>query len=329
MKRFYISRLIILIAILFGWNARVNAQTLVYSQAFISGGTPTTQCPAWTVFLASLLPTYNYTGFNVSGSINTTGYTCTSAAVATSVAAAMRTGTVGTFSSDGHTWYVGTGCGGGCGGPIVELAVDQGTCACGATASVRPAINNLNWGGMGTTCGAASQTLIVTFFYQALLFVSPSPQSLPNVCQNSGGTLLNSILSTTNPAVGIAETWSVNTAPVHGSLGGFPVSGTTTAGALTPTGSLTYTPAPGYSGIDSFKIQAVAGISTAIMRVLVTVNATPAPITGISCVVLGQTSTLSDATPLGVWSSANTSVATVTSSGVVSGVSAGTATINY
>ncbi len=56
----------------------------------------------------------------------------------------------------------------------------------------------------------------------------------------------------------------------------------------------------------------------------------PAPITGVANVCIGSTTTLSDATVGGTWSSSLTTVATVASiSGIVTGVSAGTATITY
>ncbi len=62
----------------------------------------------------------------------------------------------------------------------------------------------------------------------------------------------------------------------------------------------------------------------------VTVNLTATPITGTTTVCTGATSTLSDASLGGVWSSSNTSKATIdASSGIVTGVSAGTATITY
>ncbi len=61
----------------------------------------------------------------------------------------------------------------------------------------------------------------------------------------------------------------------------------------------------------------------------VTVNPSPAPITGTGAICPGATLTLSDITPGGVWSSGSTSVATVNSDGVVTGVAGGTATISY
>ncbi len=62
----------------------------------------------------------------------------------------------------------------------------------------------------------------------------------------------------------------------------------------------------------------------------VTVNAVPASITGTTSTTVGGTSTLSNATGGGSWSSSNSSIATVSSSsGVVTGVTAGTCTIYY
>ena len=71
------------------------------------------------------------------------------------------------------------------------------------------------------------------------------------------------------------------------------------------------------------------GCGTAVITV--TVNATPGPIAGnhTMCFGGGTTITLSDASSGGTWSSDNTSVATVNSTGVVTGGLAGTATIIY
>ncbi|WP_212006373.1 Ig-like domain-containing protein [Chitinophaga sp. HK235] len=63
----------------------------------------------------------------------------------------------------------------------------------------------------------------------------------------------------------------------------------------------------------------------------VTVNALPvvSPITGTTSVCVGVTTALSTTTPGGIWSSSNTAVATIDANGLVTGVSAGTATITY
>jgi trimeric autotransporter adhesin len=60
----------------------------------------------------------------------------------------------------------------------------------------------------------------------------------------------------------------------------------------------------------------------------ITVSALPLPITGVMGMCIGSTTFLSDITGGGIWSSGNTSVATI-SGGIVTGHTAGTATITY
>jgi hypothetical protein len=63
----------------------------------------------------------------------------------------------------------------------------------------------------------------------------------------------------------------------------------------------------------------------------IVVNATPAvgSITGTATVCAGFTTQLSDATPGGQWTSSNPAVATISSSGLVTGAAAGSSTITY
>ncbi|NDC40531.1 MAG: hypothetical protein EBZ77_03125, partial [Chitinophagia bacterium] len=68
---------------------------------------------------------------------------------------------------------------------------------------------------------------------------------------------------------------------------------------------------------------------TNTVRKVLTGNTSVAAITGTTSVTVGSTTPLADATPGGTWSSSATGVATVSSTGVVTGVSAGTAIITY
>jgi trimeric autotransporter adhesin len=71
----------------------------------------------------------------------------------------------------------------------------------------------------------------------------------------------------------------------------------------------------------------VTGCST---TTTITANPSPSAITGTGIVCMGLTTTLSDPTMGGSWSSGNMTIATVTAStGVVTGVSAGTAPVSY
>lgn len=60
-----------------------------------------------------------------------------------------------------------------------------------------------------------------------------------------------------------------------------------------------------------------------------TINTTPSAISGFEATCVGGFTTLSSGTPGGTWSSTNTSVATIDTSGMVSGLSLGTSLISY
>ena len=73
-----------------------------------------------------------------------------------------------------------------------------------------------------------------------------------------------------------------------------------------------------------------SGTSCGSASISVTVNGAPAPIIGIDYVCTGASTSLSDASSGGTWSSSATSVATVNpTSGSVTGLSVGTTTISY
>ena len=95
-----------------------------------------------------------------------------------------------------------------------------------------------------------------------------------SVCESSAASNINSMLAVTDANPGQALTWSVITAPLHGTVGGFPGTSVTTGGTVTPTG-LTYTPTTGFSGFDTMIVQITDGISTAKDTLVVTVNPTP------------------------------------------------------
>ena len=77
-------------------------------------------------------------------------------------------------------------------------------------------------------------------------------------------------------------------------------------------------------------VYTVTGCSAAMSgEADITMNPVPAVITGTTTVCAGNNITLSDSSPLGTWSSGTTAVATISSTGVVSGVAAGTSIITY
>ncbi len=102
-------------------------------------------------------------------------------------------------------------------------------------------------------------------------FNNGSPQSL-TVC--NGTTSINSLLAATDADGGQTLTWSVTSAPNNGgSLSGFNATAPTTGGSVTPAG-LSYTPANGYTGAESFTIQVSdgTGVTTTIINATVSQN---------------------------------------------------------
>ena len=83
------------------------------------------------------------------------------------------------------------------------------------------------------------------------------------------------------------------------------------------------------NGIDSIKYTVTNACGSATVFTIITVNPIPAAITGSHVVCIGLTTNLSDVSSGGTWSSSNTSVATISSSGLVTGASVGTTTITY
>ena len=157
-------------------------------------------------------------------------------------------------------------------------------------------------------------------------FTNGHSQSLA-VCENTVGDSINFLLAVQDSDIGQTETWSVILTPVHGSVVAA-ATAISNGGTVTPAGTY-YTPTAGYSGNDSFTVVITDGVSSDTTTMYVTINPTPAAISGTTSIVVSATTTLSDATTGGTWSRSSTSIATVTSGGIVTGVVAGTATITY
>jgi hypothetical protein len=148
-------------------SSPIPSSAVTFSQTFTSGVSPgTTIENAWTTFRGQLTGTYTKFDFTSS---NGQGYTgVTDPVKVQQLADSLRTGTTGVnFSTviNGVTWLVGC-CACRQGGALngaVEFA-NVGLCSPSSTASLRPFINNLNWGGIGSTVGAATQTLTLKFY---------------------------------------------------------------------------------------------------------------------------------------------------------------------
>ncbi len=122
-------------------------------------------------------------------------------------------------------------------------------------------------------------------------------------------------------------TWSIAQQPAHGVLAAWHWAVSST-GVKTPIGT-SYVPHAGYTGTDTFKVRITDGGAPDTMTIAVTVQSFPMPasITGPDTICVGDTVPFT-ASATGVWSS-SASAAGITSGGVVTGISAGTAVISH
>lgn len=150
---------------------------------------------------------------------------------------------------------------------------------------------------------------------------------LMTICENAIAVPIDYLLPVIDSDIGQTETWSLLSAPWHGSAV-VTYTTTSTGGVLTPSG-LSYTPSAGYWGTDTFRVKADDRISIDTTTIVVTINPLPhpGPVRGAANVCRGSTITLSDDTTGGTWNATNAN-ATV-SAGVVTGVSGGRDTIQY
>jgi hypothetical protein len=137
---------------------------VTFSQSFVQGAAPTSAVEtAWNTFRAAL--TGSYTTFTMS-STNGSSVTATHSTNVQTLANALRNATNNTsVTINSVVWRVGTGCGTPkIGGVAVEFS-NIASCSASSTVALRPMINNLNWGGIGTgsTVNQASQTITLTF----------------------------------------------------------------------------------------------------------------------------------------------------------------------
>ncbi len=176
-----------------------------------------------------------------------------------------------------------------------------------------------------TATNAAGNTS--EFSYSALSFNGAAPVAL-GVCRDEQVDV-RPLLGVAAPLPSGTVTWSQALAPTNGTL---TISGATAASgsySVTPGGTFSYSPAPGYSGPDAFTVQATDGTGTVTMVVNVTVYARE-PIAGDNTVLFGQTVTLSNPVSGGSWGTPTPWTTGVNSStGVVKGVSAGVSVVSY
>lgn len=140
----------------------------------------------------------------------------------------------------------------------------------------------------------------------------------------SCGRVAGVTVSSDNGTIYGPSTVCVGLSPSFGAVvagGTWSVSNTSIATINSTTGMVT--------GVSAGAVNVTYNRSTCTSTRFLTVNPSPAPLTGPTTVCAGSTITLASTTTGGTWASTFPSKASVNSSGVVSGVAAGTASIRY
>lgn len=141
-----------------------TASGVTFSQLFTVNTSPgTTIENAWSTFRSQL--TGSYTNFTFTSSLSgSTAYNVTDAIKVQNLATALKNGTTVSVTIGDNTWFVGCcACRAGTASSDVVEFSNVASCSGSSTAALRPWINNANWGGIGSTIGAATQTLTLTF----------------------------------------------------------------------------------------------------------------------------------------------------------------------
>ncbi len=142
------------------------------------------------------------------------------------------------------------------------------------TINTGSSINSVTLQCLGGGSGVTNDCLFAVGFTNVAPSFTNGASATLNACMN-GSSNISSLLSILDANSGQTETYNVVTAPVNGTLSGFPDSITSTGSIDTPTGFI-YTPTTGFTGNDSFQVMVNDGHSGMdTIMIYVTVNPIP------------------------------------------------------
>ncbi len=226
--------------------------------------------------------------------------------------ACSGTPTAGTVSSTAST---------GCTSYSSTLTLTGATTGAGITYQWQSSTDDATWTSIsGATSSTYAATVSATTYYRCTITCTASSLSA-----STPGVLL------TLPVLGVISNSGSDSLCVGGTTtlsdttaGGTWASGTTTVATVNPTTGVV----TGVAFDTAVITYSASGCS--VTHTVYVIPGVPASITGSFSTCVGGTTSLSDATPGGTWTSGTTSVATIGSTtGVVSGASIGTSIITY
>ncbi len=317
------------------WSSGATSIALVNAAGLVTGSTPGTAMITYTtpagciinsVVAVNLAPSAISGVLSVCAGATTTLGNSASGGVWTSSNTTVATVTgSGVVSGSIHgTTTITYSLGGGCTTSAVATvnaapAAITGTvnlCA-GATALLADAATGGIWSIAATTAATISGTGVVTTATAGTAMVSYTVNGCAVNTTVTVNTLPGAITGILHVCAGTMTTLG------NAATGGiWSSSNTGIANANALTGDITGVAAG--TAIVSYTLAAGCGVA-----VTISINSAPPPVSGITGICVGAVTLLSDAVGGGVWSSDNTTVATVSATGAVSGNDLGTATISY
>ena len=202
--------------------------------------------------------------------------------------------------------------------PVSGIAGTANECV-GAVTALTDATPGGTWSSGNNFVATVTTSGIVTGVAAGTAMISYTVAGIPATLIVTVNANPSGLLSTSSICVGASATVSDITA-------GGTWTSTTNASTIT-TGSATGL----VTGLTAGTAVISYSLSTGCYKtLLITVHATPVPVSGVLTVCVGAAIHLTDATSPGVsWTSGNTSVATISGSGTVIGVTAGTSIMTY
>jgi hypothetical protein len=126
--------------------------------------------------------------------------------------------------------------------------------------------------GIATAATNSATTVVSTSVNDVPTFIGATSLNLP---QSAPATEIKSLLHVSDSDIGQTETWSQSVAPLHGTLNFVGTTAASGSADITPGGTITYAPTPGYSGTDTFTVQVSDGLATATRVITVSVASNP------------------------------------------------------
>lgn len=150
-------------------------------------------------------------------------------------------------------------------------------------------------GNAGATVNGTTDNSSVTFTIPignaSPVFTAGASQAFA-VCENGDAQNIGTLLQASDPDNGQTLTWSVVSAPAHGTLGGLPATAVANGSSVTPS-NVYYRPATGYHGMDVWTVRVTDGIASADINLSVTIHALPSgTITAAQTVLCGNNGTV-------------------------------------